>query len=78
MEESSARSYTKICRLVIREWSLIKHKEHYFDSIVYTTYVKEMSNLHTHTIHTAPISDSFGVVKSFGLRGEGRRVKKKV
>ena len=47
MEESSARSYTKICRLVIREQSLIKHKEINFDSIVYTTYVKQMSNLHS-------------------------------
>ena len=38
MEKSSAQSYTKICR----EKSLIKHKEIKFDSIVYTTYVKEM------------------------------------
>ena len=31
-----------------------------------------MSNLHTHTINTL-INDSFGVLKSYGLRGEGRR-----
>ena len=31
-----------------------------------------MPNQHTHTQHTF-ISDSFGVVKVCGLRGEGRR-----
>ena len=64
MEESS------IYRLVIRE-SLNKHKEFYFDSLVYITYVKEMSNLYTHNTPTR--NDSFGVVKSCGLRGQGRR-----
>ena len=72
MEESSARSYTKIYRLVIKEWSLIKHNEINFDSIVYTTYVKEMSYLHTHNIQWYTlINDLFGDVKSCDLRGEG-------
>ena len=35
------------------------------------TDVKEVPNLHTHT-HTL-ISDSFGVVKFFSLRGVGKR-----
>ena len=37
-------------------------------------YVKMTPNLHTHT-HTQHtfISDSFGVVKLYSLRGEGRR-----
>ena len=34
MEENSARSYTKVFKLVIRELSLIKHKEINFVSIV--------------------------------------------
>ena len=49
---------------MIREKSLIKHKEINSDSIVYTKYVKDMSNLHT------LISDLFVVIKS---SGEGRR-----
>ena len=57
---------------MIREKSLIKHKEIYFNSIAYTTYVKEMENPHTeHTL----ISDLFVVAKSCGLRREGRRFK---
>ena len=52
MEESSARPYTKICRLVIREKSLFKHKELNLNSLVYTTYVKDMSNLHTYNTQT--------------------------
>ena len=44
MEESSVRE--------IRELSLIKHKEFNFDSIVYNTNAKEISNLHTHNTHT--------------------------
>ena len=51
-KDSSARSYTKICRLVIREYTLIKQREINFDSIVYTTYGKDMSYLHTHNTHT--------------------------
>ena len=47
---------------------IIKHKEIYFDSILYIMYVKEMSNLHTHNAQI----DLFGVVKYFSLRGEGR------
>ena len=42
-----------------------------FDSILYIRYVKEMSNLHTHTHHTL-ICDFFGVVKFCCLRVEGR------
>ena len=52
MEKSSACSYRKICRLVIKEKPLIKNKEFNFDSIVYTTYVEEISYLHTHNTHT--------------------------
>ena len=37
--------------------------------MVYTTYVKEMSYLHTHNIHTW----FFWVIKSCGLQEEGRR-----
>ena len=38
-------------------------------TILPVTYVKEMPNLHTHTL----ISVSFGVVKLCSYRGEGRR-----
>ena len=58
--------------MVIREKSLIKHKEINLDSIVYIKYVKKKNFITAHTIHTL-ISDLFGVVKSCGLRGEGRR-----
>ena len=34
--------------------------------------MKEMPNIYTHTQHTF-ISDSFGVLKFYSLRGEGRR-----
>ena len=44
-EKFRAFIYTKICGLVIKNLSLIKHKEFNFDSIVYTKYVKDMSNL---------------------------------
>ena len=48
---------------------LINHAEINFDTILSITYVKEMPNLHIHTL----ISVSFGVVKFCSLRGEGRR-----
>ena len=48
-----------------------------FASIIYNAYVKEVSYLLTHTIHTL-INDLFGIIKSCGLRGEGRRDRKKV
>ena len=67
MEESSARSYTKICRLLIRELSLIENKEFNFDVTVYTM-IRERDVKPAHTL----ISDSFGVMKSCGLRGEDR------
>ena len=55
----------------IREYSLIKHTEINFDSILSITYLKEMPIQHTHTQHTL-ISYSFGIVKFCSLEGEGR------
>ena len=45
----------------------MKHTKINFESILPITYVKEMSNLHTHTQHTL-----IGVVKFCSLRVEGR------
>ena len=52
MEDELARPLTKICSQAIREYSLIKHAEINFDTIISIMYVKEMPNLQTHTTHT--------------------------
>ena len=67
IEDSSAHSYTKLCRLVLREKSLIKERnwvQFYSLYHIRKRYVKPAHKL---------ISDSFGVVKSCVLRGEGSR-----
>ena len=50
----------------------MKHKDINYGSIVFISYVKEMSILHTHTQHTL-ISDLFGDLKYYCLRGKSRR-----